>query len=81
MRWYCRYPLSYRDVRELLAERGIRVDAATIYRWVQRFGPEIRKSHQGNETFRGIKKGLFQNNEPGVLNEVAFVAGLVKNAA
>lgn len=42
-RWYCRYQLSYRDVRDLLAERGTTVDAATVYRWVQRFGPEIRK--------------------------------------
>lgn len=33
VRWYCGYPLSYRDVRDLLAERGITVDAATIYRW------------------------------------------------
>ncbi|UOA20775.1 hypothetical protein DSM14862_03613 (plasmid) [Sulfitobacter indolifex] len=33
VRWYCRYPLSYRDVRDLLAERGITADAATIYRW------------------------------------------------
>ena len=40
---YCRYPLSYRDVRDLLAERGITVNAATIYRWVQKFGPEIHK--------------------------------------
>jgi IS6 family transposase len=32
VRWYYRYPLSYRDVRDLLAERGISVDAATVYR-------------------------------------------------
>ena len=32
VRWYCRYPLSYRDVRDLLAEWGISVDAATVYR-------------------------------------------------
>lgn len=37
VRWYLRYALSYRDVEELLAERGIRVDHVTIYRWVQRF--------------------------------------------
>ena len=43
VRWYCRYPLLYRDVRDLSAERGITVDAATIYRWVQKFGPEICK--------------------------------------
>jgi transposase-like protein len=39
VRWYLRYGLSYRDVEELLAERGISVDHVTIYRWVQRFSP------------------------------------------
>ena len=41
LRWYLRYSLSYRDVEELLAERGIAVDHVTIYRWVQRFTPEL----------------------------------------
>ena len=39
--WYLRYGLSYRDVEELLAERGITVDHVTIYRWVQRFTAEF----------------------------------------
>ena len=39
IRWYLRYALSYRDVEELLAERGIAVDHVTVYRWVQRFTP------------------------------------------
>jgi transposase-like protein len=39
--WYLRYSLSYRDVEELLAERGILVDHVTLYRWVQRFTPEL----------------------------------------
>lgn len=39
VRWYLRYGLSYRDVEELLAERGIAVDHVTVYRWVQRFTP------------------------------------------
>jgi transposase-like protein len=39
VRWYLRYGLSYRDVEELLAERGIEVDYVTVYRWVQRFTP------------------------------------------
>jgi transposase-like protein len=45
VRRYIRYGLSYRDVEELLAERGIEVDHVTIYRWVQRFTlwvPDIR---------------------------------------
>lgn len=39
VRRYLRYSLSYRDVEELLAERGIKGDHVTIYRWVQRFAP------------------------------------------
>jgi IS6 family transposase len=39
VRWYLRYGLSYRDVEQLPAERGINVDHVTIYRWVQRFTP------------------------------------------
>ncbi|MBA2558279.1 MAG: IS6 family transposase [Propionibacteriales bacterium] len=41
VRWYLRYGLSYRDVEELLAERGVDVDHVTVYRWVQRFTPEF----------------------------------------
>ena len=39
VRWYLRFGLSYRDVEELLTERGIEVDHVTVYRWVQRFTP------------------------------------------
>jgi IS6 family transposase len=39
VRWYLRYGLSYRDVEELLAERGIEVDHVTLFRWMQRFTP------------------------------------------
>jgi IS6 family transposase len=41
VRWYLRYGLSYRDVEELLAERGIEVDHVTVYRWVQTFTAEF----------------------------------------
>ena len=39
VRWYLRFGLSYRDIEELLAERGIEVDHVTLYRWVHRFTP------------------------------------------
>ncbi len=39
VRGYLRYGLSYRDVEELLAERGITIDHVSVYRWVQRFTP------------------------------------------
>ncbi len=41
VRWYLRYGLSYRDVEELLAERGVDVDHVTVYWWGQRFTPEF----------------------------------------
>lgn len=43
VRWYLRYPLSYQDVVDLLGERGIAIDRSTVYRWVQKFGPELTK--------------------------------------
>ena len=39
VRWYLRFGLSYRDVEELLTERGVEVDHVTVYRWVLRFTP------------------------------------------
>ena len=41
VRWYLRHGLSYRDVEELLAERGVEVDHVTVYRWVQTFTSEF----------------------------------------
>ncbi len=41
VRWYLRCGLSYRDVEELPADRGVEVDHVTVYRWVQRFTPQL----------------------------------------
>jgi hypothetical protein len=43
VRWYLRYTLSYRDVEELLRERGVMIDHTTVFRWVQRYAPELEK--------------------------------------
>jgi IS6 family transposase len=67
VRWYLRYALSYRDVEELLQERGVRVDHTTVFRWVQRYAPELDKrcrpylratndSYRVDETYIKIKK-------------------------
>src|SRR5262245_27250933 len=67
VRWYLRYALSYRDVEELLRERGVRVDHTTVFRWVQRYAPELDKrcrpslratndSYRVDETYIKIKK-------------------------
>src|SRR5258708_39133200 len=41
--WYLRYSLSYRDVEELLEERGLSADHVTVWRWVQRYSPELER--------------------------------------
>ena len=44
VRWCLRFGLSYRDVEELLAERGVEVDHVTVFRWVQRFTPLLAEA-------------------------------------
>ena len=43
VRWYLRYSLSYRDLEEMMTERGLGVDHTTIYRWVQDYAAELDK--------------------------------------
>jgi transposase, IS6 family len=43
VRWYLQFPVSYRDLEHMLADRGVEVDHTTMYRWVQRFAPEPEK--------------------------------------
>ncbi len=43
VRWYCKYGISYRDLTEMMQERGVEVDALIIMRWVHRYAPELKK--------------------------------------
>jgi len=43
VRWYLKYPVSYRNLKEMMAERGVKVDHTTIMRWVHQYSPEIEK--------------------------------------
>jgi transposase, IS6 family len=67
VRWYLRYSLSYRDLEEIMLERGLQVDHTTIYRWVQHDAPELEKrcrphlkatadSWRVDETYVKVKK-------------------------
>jgi IS6 family transposase len=67
VRWYLRYPLSYRDLEEMMRERGWSIDHTTIYRRVQRYAPELEtrcRSHlkatndlwRVDETYIKVKK-------------------------
>ena len=57
VRWYLRYALSYRDVAEMMSERGLSVVHTTVFRWVQQFAPELEKRlrphlKQSNDSWR-----------------------------
>jgi len=43
VRWYCKYGISYRDLAEMMQERGVQVDPTTIMRWIHRYAPELEK--------------------------------------
>ena len=68
--WYLRFSLSYRDVEELLAERGVHADHVTVWRWVQRYAPELQRclrrhlkptndSWRMDETYVRVKRIFF----------------------
>ncbi|MDT2933638.1 IS6 family transposase, partial [Lactococcus lactis] len=68
--YYLRYNLSYRDVQEMLYDRGINVSHTTIYRWVQEYGKLIyqiwkKKNRQSfASAFRKLQKqGLYSETE------------------
>src|SRR5512144_1458213 len=52
VRWYCRYGISYRDLEEMMAERGVAVDHVTLYRWIQRYAPELEKRVRWYQGYR-----------------------------
>src|SRR5438477_7032955 len=57
VRWYVAYPLSYRHVEELLEERGVPIDHATIQRWVVKYSPLLEEAFHRRK--RPVKR-LFQ---------------------
>jgi transposase, IS6 family len=60
IRWYCKYGISYRDLAEMMQERGVAVAPSTIFRWVQRYAPEIEKRIQ---SYLGPRSGSWRVDE------------------
>ena len=60
VRWYCKYGISYRDLAEMLQERGVVVDPSTIFRWVQRYAPELEKRIR---LYQGPRSGSWRVDE------------------
>src|SRR3954453_7961140 len=53
LRWYLRYPLSYRNLEEMMAERGLSVDHSTIARWVLHYAPILEERIRGEKRYPG----------------------------
>ena len=60
VRWYCKYGISYRDLAEMMQERGIKVDPSTLFRWVQRYAPEIERRIR---QYQGSRSGSWRVDE------------------
>ena len=56
VRWYVAYPLSYRNLAEMMAERGVQVDHTNVYRWVQKFTPQLETEFRRSCSKRPIGK-------------------------
>jgi Transposase and inactivated derivatives len=67
VRWYLRYTLSYRDLEEIMLERGLHVDHTTIYRWVQQYAPELKKTRpslfEAHNRFLACGRNLHQDQK------------------
>ena len=59
VRWYLRFRLSYADVAELLAERGVRVDPSTIFAWVREFAPLFEDAARAHAFLRNLRGGFY----------------------
>src|SRR5882762_5548171 len=68
VRWYLRLPRSYRQVADLMTERGLRVHASCIWRWGQGFGPELDKRPRPHlaqtEQIFPFRRNLYEGQRP-----------------
>src|SRR5712664_3565312 len=86
VRWYLRYSLSFRDVVELLVERGLKTDHTTVWRWVQCYAPELEqrlrrylkptnKSWRVDETYIRVKAAGATCIGPSIPPEPRLISG------
>ena len=80
LRWYCRYGISYRDLEDMMAERGVAVDHTTLCRWVQRYAPELEKRvrwYQGyrSSSWRVDETYVRLNFNTGFLEVIDLISG------
>jgi hypothetical protein len=88
VRWYLRFSLSLRDVEELMAERSLAVDHATIWRWAQTYAPEVQRRLRGLSQMNPARTGpmrlrlILRNSSAGwqgVAYQMAYLGEHVRN--
>jgi transposase, IS6 family len=60
VRWYCRFQLSYRDVEEMMRERGLVADHSSVFRWIQRYASELNKRVRQHLKMSGTSYRVFE---------------------
>src|SRR5258708_32508382 len=93
VRWYLRYSLSYRDLEEMMAERGLKVDHSTLCRWVHAYAPELEKRVKPQlkptndswrvdaDTIQGQSEGLHQEPTGGKERQTAALLLIAPQSA
>ena len=51
VRWYVAYPLSYRNIEELMAERNIKLDHSVVQKWAVHYSPQLESTFRDKATF------------------------------
>ncbi len=75
VRWYLAYPLSYRHVEELMEERGVSVDHATINRWVLKYSPPLEEAFHRRKRPVGSQLAHGRDLHPGQRRVALSVSG------
>ena len=70
VRWYLAYALSYRNIEEMMKERGIDVDHSTIQRWVVRYSPQLEQVFHAKKKrcYVFLTKAIGRNGKPSLIN-------------
>jgi transposase-like protein len=68
VRWYLQFPISYRDLEPMFADRGVQVNHTTLFRWIQAYAPELDKR---------LRPHLRRTNGSWRVDETLYLMGVV----
>ena len=80
VRWYVAYPLSYRQVEELMQERGVSVDHTTVQRWVVKYSPPLTAASTATSGLSGAAGGSTRRTSGSKANGSTCIAPWISTA-